>query len=147
MHSQRTTAIILFILLATVPACDNSVKPGGDPATIVELPGCKSPGLEKNAVLDDSCFSYDFHNVLTADFCIVANCCPDSNRFSIEHSFSKDTITVTVADTAARLCRCDCTHWLHAEFSDLEGDQFQFLVYLEDSSNAALLYSVRLQRI
>jgi hypothetical protein len=99
-----------------------------------------------NKDLRDSCFSYQFHDVLTVDFCITANCCPDSNRFSLGRTIDDNAIIVTVEDTAANLCRCVCRHWIHAEFDDLAGDQYRFLVCVEDSAQTDTLYSVNIVR-
>ena len=145
--SRLPIGLALLIGLSTLPACDKSVGPGGSSDAVVEIAGCKSVGLDKAGISNDSCFSYSFHDILVADFCVSANCCPDSNRFSIMHTISNDTIAVTIADTAARLCRCICTHRVHAEFSSLVGDRLLFLVFLKDSSTTGLLYSIHVQRI
>jgi len=68
----------------------------------------------------------------------TANCCPDSNRFSLSYGIRNDTITVVVVDTAAHLCRCICRYVIRGEFKDLPLDHYVFacnydnkLVYLE----------------
>jgi len=94
----------------------------------------------------DSCFSYDFHDALVVEFCALANCCPDTNRFAIAHSVQNDSIVVTIADTARHLCRCICTYVLHVEFSDLQEDSYQFVCRREDYSSQIVPYSQRVFR-
>jgi hypothetical protein len=53
---------------------------------------------------------------------------------------------VTVADTAAALCRCMCKYILHAEFHDLPGEQYVFVCKRADASSSILMYSTTLYR-
>jgi hypothetical protein len=94
-------------------------------AVLRQIPGCGGHGLTK-AAGGDSCFSYKFTQNLVVDFCVAANCCPDSNRFELAHVIHNDTIFVAVADTAANLCRCICNYVIHAEFAGLSRDQYIF---------------------
>jgi hypothetical protein len=93
--------------------------------TIYQIPGCGDHGLSKVAVRD-SCFSYQFIQDLAVDFCVSANCCPDSLRFQFTHGTRNDTLFVTVADTAARLCLCTCQYLIHAEFPNLPRNHYIF---------------------
>lgn len=126
--------------------CSGSVGPESAQNTIIQIPGCKSAQFAKTSAVNDSCLTYLFHDVLYVDFCASANCCPDSNRFAIRHSINRDTILVTIADTAAHLCRCNCSYFLHAEFHDLPGDRYVFVCQRQDDSGSVLMYSAIVQR-
>jgi hypothetical protein len=108
---------------------------------IFQIPGCEREGLQK-IISDDGCFSYTFEQDLAIDFCVSANCCPDSNRFEVTYNVHQDSIIVAVADTAARLCRCFCDYVIHAEFYDLPGDRYVFYCFYLDS----LIYSEEIRR-
>ena len=151
-HCERrmnttTVAIVLFCAAALVhQGCGKSIGPESDQVRIVQMPGCKSGQLGKSSLSTDSCFTYQFHDALDVYFCASANCCPDSNRFLIKHEIRNDTILVTIADTAANLCRCNCSYMLHAEFQNLPGDQYVFVCRREDYSSKFVLYSVLVRR-
>jgi len=57
-----------------------------------------------------------------------------------------DSIVVTIADTAANLCKCVCRHWVHAEFQDLLLNKYRFLVYLHGSASQKPLYDAVINR-
>ncbi len=140
-------ARFFFLVISAMIAfwgCEKSVSPVRNADSITQMPGCLST-LRASAT-PDSCFSYQFHDVLVVDFCASANCCPDVNRFSSKHTVCSDTIAVTIADTAAHHCRCTCTYNLHAEFSELTGNQYLFVVYREDYSSRVVFYSERVFR-
>jgi hypothetical protein len=140
-------AILLFaVAMNLYSGCSKSVSPDNAGVRIEQMPGCKSGQLGKGSLATDSCFTYQFTNALDVFFCASANCCPDSNRFSIRNEIRGDTIFVTIADTAAHLCRCNCTYMLHAEFHDLPKDRYVFFCSREDYSSLAVLYSVTVQR-
>jgi hypothetical protein len=101
-------------------------------AVLRQISGCGGHELAKAAV-GDSCFSYQFTQNLTADFCVWANCCPDSQRFELAHEIRNDTIFVAVADTAAHLCRCICKYAIHAEFTNLPRDRYVFWCHYDDA--------------
>lgn len=104
---------------------DNNVKENA----IYQVPGCAAGGLEKRAgTLMDSCFTYQFNADLFIEFCVSANCCPDTNRFQSSWRISSDTIFVDVKDIEANLCRCICPYKIHVELIDLPLDQYTFLV-------------------
>ena len=143
MNPARFFFLIISVLIASW-GCDKSVSPARNANSITQMPGCLST-LRASAT-PDSCFSYQFHDVLVVDFCATANCCPDINRFSTEYLIRNDTIAVTIADTAAHLCRCTCTYNLHAEYSELTGNQYLFVVYRQDYSSRLVFYSERVYR-
>ena len=138
--------MFFFISIFLLIGCDQSVEPAKDKNSIIQIPGCDSTRLGKTLIPDDSCFSYQFYESLIVDFCVSGNCCPDSNRFSTNHTITNDTIIVAVADTAGQLCRCVCTYILHGEFHDLPGNNYLFLVYQMEDSAETLLYAVNVHR-
>lgn len=101
-------------------------------AVLSQIPGCRNHATAK-AALKDSCFSYQFAQTLVVDFCVSANCCPDSGRFDLTYEIRNDTIDVAVADTAANLCRCVCTYVIHAEFTGLRRDRYVFCCHDGDT--------------
>jgi hypothetical protein len=84
---------------------------------------CLSHGLSKSSGLD-SVFTYSFTDSLVIDFSVIANCCPDSNRFVVTESAGTDTLVISVADTAENLCYCICTYMVHASFGNLPSDHY-----------------------
>jgi hypothetical protein len=145
---KMLSSLVLVISVAAIMpfGCSRSVDPENGQSRIEQMPGCKSGQLPKGSLATDSCFTYTFSNALDVYFCASANCCPDTNRFLIRHEIRGDTIFVTIADTAAPLCRCICTYMLHAEFHDLPGDHYVFRCMRQDYSSLALLYSVNVRR-
>lgn len=107
-------------------------------AELYQIPGCAGhkPALAELTAAD-SCFSYEFETSLIVEFCITANCCPDSNRFELSFEVVDDTITVVIADTAANLCRCVCTYHIHAEFTNLPLNRYHITC---QKSSGQILY-------
>lgn len=64
---------------------------------------------------------------------MIANCCPDINRFQLASVVSHDTIAIAVADTAARLCRCSCPYLIRAQIRELSGDHYVVVCNYGDS--------------
>jgi hypothetical protein len=131
-----------FALL--IEACDRTTAPDSTRVVSYQIPGCTGQGEKRSA--GDSCFSYQFHDALVVDFCASGNCCPDSDRFSIQHTVENNTITVTIADTAAHLCRCNCVYVLHVELHDLHRDSYLLVCRREDYAGHEVLYSTWVQR-
>ena len=91
-----------------------------------QVAGCNnSVSLEKIAFAD-SCFDYSFNDTLKIDFCVLGNCCPDSNRFAVDYNLHSDSISVSVVDTAANLCKCLCNYKIHLELTGLSKDKYLF---------------------
>ena len=90
-----------------------------------QVAGCNHNSLGKTAI-NDSCFSYSFTDTLKVDFCVLGNCCPDSNRFVTNYEINSDTLFITVSDTAANLCRCICNYTIHLDISGLQSDSYLF---------------------
>lgn len=144
MLHLRTVQKLNLVLPLILLACHKSTEALPSSMVAYQIPGCAS-GLAGSPARD-SCFSYQFDDALLMDFCAVGNCCPDSNRFSIRHSISNDSIVVTIADTAAQLCNCICPYVLHAEFYNLPRNTYWFICQRWDYSSQALLYAVFVHR-
>ena len=122
--------VMTFLLLGFfVLSCDlweNSDSPEPGENSIYQIGGCAGNlGLRK-AASRDSCFSWEFGNQLWVEFCVTANCCPDSNRFDLEYKISGNTIFVAVEDTARNLCRCICPYIIHLELHNLPLNHYYF---------------------
>jgi hypothetical protein len=94
-----------------------------------QITGCLSNDLKKSVENTDvlpGCFDYDFGDTLSIDFCVYGNCCPDSERFSIESALKYDTIFVVVIDTALEECDCICKYKIHLDISGLVKNEYLF---------------------
>ncbi len=139
--------ILLAILMGSFVSCsDKSSNPGNQPvrASLYQVGRCQSHGLD-NVSSIDSCISYQFTDKLTVDFCLVGNCCPDSNRFKFSNEISHDTIFVAVTDTAERNCNCFCNYTARAEFDNLPLDRYVFYCTRIDDGNR-VIYCVEVHR-
>jgi hypothetical protein len=131
--TQQFRMLVFILLLVAMPSCSDRVtEPEAIQTMLHEIPGCISHGAAKASSID-SCFAYTFTENLDITWCLPANCCPDSQRFVLSSAVTKDTITVTVADTARNLCRCNCSYNVHAQFFHLPLDHYVFLVRYGDS--------------
>lgn len=120
-------------------ACD---QPEVEPYySLEQIDGCSS--VLARAVTADSCFTYLFDSNLIIDFCVTANCCPDSDRFVLSADIISNNISITVQDTAADLCRCICPYLVHAEFCELPLDDYLVRVLVGTDS---LIYEETVQR-
>jgi hypothetical protein len=116
--------IIHFSLISTILIMNCGRNPYPEVVTFYSQSSkCLLNGLSKSADLD-SVFTYLFDNNLLIDFSVTANCCPDSNRFSISQITGTDTIIISVADTAQNLCKCVCPYMIHVEFENLSKDHY-----------------------
>lgn len=134
-------------------SCKDSSVSSESNVRLYQLPGCQTfinqkSGYQKSidASIIDSCFYYNFEEKLTIDFCVNGNCCPDENRFLITNNIFKDTITVTVTDTAANLCRCMCNYIIHGEFELLSYDSYTVKCVRNEFNSNKLLYTKRIKR-
>jgi hypothetical protein len=143
MNSRHSALVVIIALPLCLISCKGSTEPLIPRFVAQQVPGC-SASLNKT-VIGDSCFSYQFHDALTMEFCMTGNCCPDSNRFSFRHSLIQDTILIVVSDTAAHLCRCTCNYLLRAEVNNLERDDYLVLCVREDYPSQYIFYSVRVR--
>lgn len=144
MLHPRIVLALLPVVACIFWACHKSTGPASPTVVAYQVPGCVSQ-LGKSG-LSDSCFSYQFHEALAVDFCATGNCCPDSNRFSLNHKISSDSIIVTVADTAAHLCHCICSYVLHVEFHDLPGNSYLLICERSDYPAHTVLYAEEVHR-
>lgn len=144
MISYHFLLVTAAVFVTSFSACQKSTEPDTVDVHGFQIPGCN--GQFRKAASADSCFSYQFHEELIVDFCASGNCCPDSDRFSFEHAITNDTIIVTVADTAARACRCNCLYLLRVEFQNLQHSSYLLICKRQDNSSQVVLYSVRVYR-
>ena len=127
--------ILLLVLVIGSVNCKKAITQSPDfrgIGDLIQLDGCARGALEKTSDAD-SCFTWSFTENLIADFCVTANCCPDTDRFQLGYSIKAGAIHVMVQDTAQNLCRCICPYLIHAEFSELEKDSYHFFVEYNDS--------------
>jgi hypothetical protein len=120
--------IFLLLGLCTLTACkekSTEVFPTGIPSFSFEMSQCISSALGKGVnTLPDSICTYSFSDYLILDFSAIGNCCPDSNRFVVNHQIKQDTILITVSDTARSMCYCMCLYMIHTEISNLPLDKY-----------------------
>lgn len=109
---------------------DKSVNNDSQATSVYKQGKCRESFLKKGTSETDSVFAYTFNEKLKIDFSVSANCCPDSNRFSVSNEILSDTIFVAVADTAEKGCYCVCPYMIELEFSGLTNDSY--LVICED---------------
>jgi hypothetical protein len=136
MFKKMIKSIYLgFIVFLFLSCEDKSTNPGNQSAVSFtsEYTKCLSHGLGKGSGLD-SIFAYSFNDTLVLDFSVIANCCPDSNRFSVISLVGTDMILVSVADTMPSLCHCVCLYMTHAELINLPNDHYVVRCRLENSS-------------
>jgi len=124
--------IITGLMITLLFSCVDTTDQKELYADFMQIPGCLDNTLSKNS-LNDDCFDYEFDQVLQAEFCLSANCYPDSARFRFNSSVIGDTITITVVDTASNLANCVCTYKIEAEFVNLENDNYVFQCFYQDS--------------
>jgi hypothetical protein len=104
-----------------------------------QIPGCNFVFSFGKASSQDSCFSYSFHDTLKIAFCVVGNCCPDSDRFVTNYNINSDTLSVSVLDTAANLCDCIYPYTIQVEISGLLNDRYLFYCNYEDMAYSEIV--------
>jgi hypothetical protein len=125
----------LVCLILALLACSESTTTPKTESLIYQVGRCQ--GHQGTAALaEDSCFDAEFTQNLLINFCLVANCCPDTNRFALSTSINNDTISIVAVDTAGNLCSCDCDYKAHAEFQNLPLSQYLVLC----SFNGSIVY-------
>lgn len=137
--------ILSALLLAT--CTDKSSDPGSlEPgASLRQIKGCFSLPSLAGFAYTDSCFSCQFGDTLSIEFCLSGNCCPDSNRFALAYQVRSDTILVAAADTAEHLCRCICNYHIRAEFTNLRLNHYLFVCTRSDDG-AKVYYAETVSR-
>lgn len=123
---------VLVCLIFSLLACSESTTKPKTDSLVYQVGRCQHGALTK-PVGGDSCFAVTFAQDLRVDLCLVANCCPDTNRFALSTQIKKDTILIVAADTAANLCHCLCTYTVRAEFSNPPLSQYLVLCSYRDS--------------
>jgi hypothetical protein len=132
--------VLLSIIFLFISGCSKGVDPELNQIVSSQATGC----LKK---AQDSSFSYIFDNILSVDFQISANCCPDSNRFIFEHNILSDTIRLYVTDIEETLCHCTCNYGLNTMFTELPLDRYQLIIYARyKESDYQVMYSEKVYR-
>jgi hypothetical protein len=146
MKKRIIFSLIFYVGIIISFSCDNELSSKVQ-TSIYQVPGCKSNSLFKTGIDNrDSCFTYSYTEKLTVDFCVDGNCCPDSNRYSISSKILRDSITITVADTAQNLCRCICNYIIHGEFESLPKDEYFIKCILKKEGNQEITYAQTVKR-
>lgn len=101
---MKTKSFIIVLLLISI-SCQDTTLDSEPSACIYQIPGC-SPETNLKTISINPCFNYTFSDKLTIEFCVDGNYCPDKDRFLIQNNIYKDTITITITDTAKNLCKC-----------------------------------------
>ncbi len=123
---------ILTCAMLPLLGCSESTTKEDIESLVYQVGRCQN-SAGSAALAGDSCFSATFTQNLIVDLCLVANCCPDTNRFALSTEIKGDTITITAADTAASLCHCVCGYKVRAEFHDVPLSQYLVLCSYQDS--------------
>ncbi|MEE9464528.1 MAG: hypothetical protein V3W14_02990 [Candidatus Neomarinimicrobiota bacterium] len=139
------SSILLFSLISLFSSCEPTTEPVPWEGNyqLSESGGCKRQNLGLGTIVD-SCFVYQFDNNLILDFCVTANCCPDSNRFEFSQEVRDDSIIIVVDDIAEDLCFCVCPYVIRAEFYDLPKDMYYVHVLM---ANGELVRDEQIWRI
>lgn len=125
MKKIFTTIIVGFIILISYSCEEKSTESLIDSRPSFSYRYSKCTGVvTANRTSIDSSFTYTFTDKLIIDFSVVANCCPDSNRFIVSNTLRNDTLLITIVDTAEYGCKCLCPYFIHAEFENLFNDHY-----------------------
>ena len=131
--------VILCFIILTGSSCNDDPLTSGVNAKLYQITGCQGNDLNRS-VSADSCFFYTFNSELDIEFCVKGNCCPDSNRYFLSSQIFKDTIEITVKDTARNLCKCNCRYLIRARFQNLISERYAIKCIQEESINRKVLY-------
>ena len=124
--------LVYLSLLIFVYSCSESTSPTLNiNSTLKQASGCNKSSLSKS--LTDSSFNYTFITDANIYFSLPANCCPENDRFDQITLLNNNTITTTVIDTAAHLCRCSCNYELNIKISNLTENNYTFTCIYGDS--------------
>lgn len=125
MSKLFTNMIVGLIILTSFSCKQNSTESLIDSVPSFSFRSSKCTG---NVLLqrtnNDSSFTYSFTDKLMIDFSVIANCCPDSNRFIVSNTFRDDTLLIMIVDTAEYVCRCLCPYFIHAEYENLLNEHY-----------------------
>jgi hypothetical protein len=107
-------AALLCLLLSLLACSESSTKPKVE-SLVYQVGRCDHNMILGSSAVD-SCFAATFAQDLVVDFCLSANCCPDTSRFALMSVIRNDTIVIMATDTAQNLCHCLCEYTVRAEF-------------------------------
>lgn len=136
---HKLILLIAFLSTAAFFSCKDEITYSEVRANIFQNGKCHGSALSKSS-LADSCFSYTFSSTLTIDFCVIGNCCPDSNRFTSGFSVSESEIVIRIKDIAPNLCKCICKYMIHAEIKELKNNQYTLKCIQEFTDHDEPLY-------
>jgi len=122
-HIYKLILLIAFLSTVVFFSCKDEITFSEVSANIFQDGKCRGSALSKSSAAD-SCFSYTFSNTLIIDFCVIGNCCPDSNRFTSSYSVTDSEIVIRIKDVAPNLCKCICKYMMHAEIAELRNDHY-----------------------
>jgi len=128
-----TFLVIVISMLVFIGNCSNDTVAPKPTVVLQQVSGCHYNQALAPPNPEDSCFSWQYSSYLSVAFCVVGNCCPDHDRFSLAYSIDNDSISIAVADTAAELCQCTCPFLIRAEFHDLPLNQYAVVCFFLDS--------------
>ena len=141
-HKYYIVLINVFVYCISffiINSCTNDPIYPDSKATLYQIEGCQKNVLLKS-VQTDSCFNYKFDNSLSIEFCVTGNCCPAKDRFKLSSNVFRDSITITIIDTAENLCRCICNYIIHSEFQGLQNDRYIIKCVKDEIIQKKLLY-------
>ena len=98
-----------------------------------QIKGCQTESLNRELVLDSMSDYSFFADSLIISVLVASNCCPDENRFSVSTAFLKDSIVVSIADTAESLCDCVCNYKIQIVSDNITQDSLYFSCTYSDS--------------
>lgn len=136
---SKFISLTLLMLVTLLFYCTNEPDYIEPLVSISQKPGCGGFSLNKSSI--DTCFNYKFGKELEINFCVVGNCCPDSNRFKFSHRIYADTINISLADTAQNLCRCICNYLIESKIQSLPLNKYIVKVEQNFESEKKLLYT------
>ncbi|MCK5739806.1 hypothetical protein KAH55_11515 [bacterium] len=138
MDRKLVRACLVWVVALLMACAESGTSIGADttgtPKMTIQrqVPGCQGNGLGKNSA--DQCFKYTWlGDKLKLEFCVIGNCCPDTDRFLLDSEFNGTDLFVAVADPAARRCKCMCNYKVQAEFSDVTGSIYTVFCTYDDS--------------
>ncbi len=144
-HGLKLVLLIVALSLIVFFSCKDEITYSEVRANIFQDGKCRGSALSKSSAAD-SCFSYAFSCNLSIDFCVIGNCCPDSNRFTSSYSVTDSEIVIRIKDTAPNLCKCICKYMIHAEIAELRNDWYTIKCIQEFEDHNEQLYLKTINR-
>lgn len=144
-YINKLVLLIAVMSLIAFFNCKDEITFSEVRANIFQDGKCRGSALSKTSVAD-SCFNYIFSNKLSLDFCVIGNCCPDSNRFTSSYSVTDSEIVIRIKDIEPNLCKCICKYMMHAEIVKLRNDWYTVKCIQEFEDHDDQLYLKTINR-